>query len=114
MMNASPTTTQGALLRMSGLLAEITDDMTHVAQLVSELSTQDAVTLSSAQITDLQTLDRICQSLRDLVVITESLATAPGARPGQAVDVQLATTRSILAPEPGPDDDIVTGSIELF
>lgn len=113
MVEPCPSATPGALLRMSELLANITGDMAHVTRLVSDLSMQHGLELSDAQITDLQTLDRVCQSLRDLVVIAETLA-APDAGTSTTDHLQLAETRSILAPEPERLDRVMTGSIELF
>ena len=106
--------TQEALLKVSGLLADIRKDMAHVTRLVSDLSAHEAITLSPSQITDLQTLDHICQSLSDLVVVTDTLAKASDASPEAEDKLQLAATRSILSPAPTRKDEIITGSIELF
>ena len=106
--------TPATFLRMSALLADITQDMAHVTRLVSDLSGHEAVTLSAAQITDLQTLDRICQSLCDLVVITESLANTGDPATETPDRLQLAKTRSILSPEIADKDEGNAGTVELF
>lgn len=106
--------TSDPLTRMSDVLETLTGEMSGVAQLLSDLATRDGVALTSAQITQLQSVDHICQSLQDLVSVARALASGPDGSFDLASDLQLIETRSILSTEPDEPAHALAGSIELF
>ena len=71
---ASEVPVQHALLRMAEVLTGMTRDMSDVTRLVSDLSDIQGTDFGAAQISQLQSLDRLNQSLRDLSIISRALA----------------------------------------
>ncbi|MEM8654179.1 MAG: hypothetical protein AAGF36_05500 [Pseudomonadota bacterium] len=87
--------------------------MTKVSLLVAALTRRHKLALTADEITALQTIDRICQTLRDLSVISEMLTK------GDVVDadirrLQLLETRSILFPDIDGSRSSAAGEVELF
>ncbi len=112
--NSNAVRSNRALSRMASVLAEISDDMLTVSEIVSEVADQSRTTLTTHQILQLQRIDRISQSLQDLVVVCSVLATTPHVAASSARHLQLAETRSILDPDNPHDQDTPPGSVELF
>lgn len=106
--------TRSALSRMSDVLGAMTGQMSDVSQLVSDLTTRTQAQLTPEQMTQLQSIDRICQSLQDLEAISKALASGRDAQSALEVRLQLAETRAILMPEQDDSDTLPSGSLELF
>ncbi|WP_299551171.1 hypothetical protein [uncultured Tateyamaria sp.] len=112
--DAMPIPTSLVLSRMANTLETLTCEMSKISQLVSELAKQSSLTLSGDQITRLQNMDRICQSLQDLSIISKSLATQSQEKLFSSENLRLAETRSILAPDDTDSVQPDSGSVELF
>ena len=112
--NSDATQSTRALSRMASALAEISDDLLIVSETLSEVTEQSRAKLTAHQILQLQSIDRISQSLQDLVVVCSALATTPHVAASSAIHLQLAETRSILDPDNTDDQEAPPGSIELF
>lgn len=112
--NSDATQSSRALSRMASVLAGISDDLLTVSETLSEVTDQSRAKLTKHQILQLQSIDRISQSLQDLVVVCGVLATTPHIAASSEIHLQLAETRSILDPDNPDDREAPPGSIELF
>ncbi|WP_189799394.1 hypothetical protein [Tateyamaria sp. syn59] len=99
---------------MSGVLAKLTDDLSTVTHLVSELTTLHGNALPEAHIQKLQKLDHIGQSLHDLSIISAILAEVSDGERHQDAQLKLAESRAILSSDSCATVSPVAGSIELF
>lgn len=105
---------QAALSRMSPVLSSMSQDMDNVLQIVADLSAQPGTALTPSRIQQLQSLDRICQSLTDLTLIAEALATSPEDAANVCGQLQLAETRAIVTPTEPHDRALGRGTVDLF
>ncbi|KIC48848.1 hypothetical protein [Tateyamaria sp. ANG-S1] len=106
--------TRLALLRMSKLLCSLKNDMSSVTDLVSELVLGQGAALEGAQLEQLQKLDRLDQSLRDLSIVSEILADGMNDVTQRQNQLSLSETRAILYGDPAASVPKPSGEVELF
>ncbi|MBY5932607.1 hypothetical protein KUV51_06310 [Tateyamaria omphalii] len=88
--------------------------MCRVTKLVSDLSVAGDTALNDMQISQLQMLDRMCQSLSDLSIISQVLASGQTCMSDQSARLQLPETRAILSTDCETNVAAAAGSVELF
>lgn len=108
-----PNATREALTRMTVQLDAIRADMSSVAHLVSLLTARQPRALTEPEVTQLQAIDRVCQTLQDLSLISEALATESAAT-FDPKRLQLAETRAILGPSVENAASAAAGRVEIF
>ncbi|WP_299612896.1 hypothetical protein [uncultured Tateyamaria sp.] len=112
--NSPDLATRTALARMSGILDAMANDMTTVSKVVSDLTSDTALSMSAEQISHLQRIDHICQSLQDLSVVSRSLAIGQTAQTDTIGQLKLAETRAILTSDHTEKDQPTSGTVDLF
>ncbi|WP_229801451.1 hypothetical protein [Tateyamaria omphalii] len=99
---------------MAQVLSTLNEDFLVISKIVSEVTDQSRAALTQHQILQLQNIDRMSQSLQDLVAVCDLLATGPHSRASSKVHLQLAETRSILDSNQENDQSGPAGSVEIF
>ena len=101
------------LVNLADRLRELAEDVAHVAVTVSEVTGRVDPPPSPAAIHDLQKIDALHQSLRDLAQLSDAMACQSPARDTALNNLKLAATRALLKAD-GSGMRVPLGSVDLF